>query len=93
MNPHLRRMLPPTCVYLMLGVVFIIMMTLVFKKDTKVGFHFDYKSGETMYFEEGGYSDSFMEWTYRIYKPNEKGMAYCGSIRSSCLRKAQEDNT
>ena len=75
----------------MLGVVFI-MNTLIFKKDTTVGFHFNYKVGETMYFEEGSYNDNFMEWTYRIYTPNEKGMAYCGSIRSSCLRKAQENN-
>jgi len=45
-----------------------------------------------MYFEEGNYNDNFMEWTYRIFKPNEKCMAYCGSIRSSCLRKAQENN-
>jgi len=68
------------------------MNELKFKKDTKVGFHFDYKAGETMYFEQGSYNDNFMEWTYRIYKPNEKGIAYCGSIRSSCLRSAQENN-
>jgi hypothetical protein len=69
------------------------MKELKFKKDTKVGFHFDYKAGEIMYFEEGSYNENFMEYTYRIYKPNEKGMAYCGSIRSSSLRTAQENNT
>jgi len=68
------------------------MQQLVFKKDMKVGFHFDYKEGETMYYEEGSFLENFMEWTYRIYKPNEKGMAYCGSIRSSCLSKAIENN-
>lgn len=68
------------------------MKELKFKNDTKVGFHFDYKAGEIMYFKEGSYHENFMEWTYRIYKPNEKGMAYCGSIRSSCLLAAQKNN-
>jgi len=64
---------------------------LTFKEDTTVGFYFKFKAGETIYFEDGNYNDNFMEYTYIIYKKNENGLVYVGTIRSSCLPSAKEN--
>jgi hypothetical protein len=66
------------------------MSSITFKFDTTVGFHFDFKAGETMLYTEGNYNDGFMEWTFNIYQEINESLVFLGDIRSSSLRHLTE---
>ena len=62
-------------------------------KDTIVGFHFDYKDGDTIYWKPSIYSENFMEWTAAIYTKTDDGFKNIGSVRQSAITQARDFNT
>ena len=68
----------------MLGNVYF-MNQLVLKKDMTIGFHFNFKKGDTIYYKESDYSDAFQEWTVNLFTKTEKEYKYLGTIRTSCM--------
>ena len=53
-----------------------------------IGFHFNFKKGDTVYYKESGYSDAFQEWTVNLFIKTENDYKYLGTIRTSCMSSA-----
>lgn len=61
-------------------------------KDTTVGFHFDYKNGDIIYWKPSTYSENFMEWTAAIYTKTDDCFKNIGIVRQSDIMQARDFN-